>query len=315
MMEDIYINTDHEAFNLFQCLKSKNLPEIKLRSQLFSNYLDNLCLKYFPKIFKEKFIYQWTLKNVFELNEKEYETYCKTNLIAANQSLKRILIKLSEIQITDYQVRLLTDFVCDLKPFIKRFDSLQNYDWLILNTNTHISNFYFDLLSNTFLNGNIGEHPEEKLVLGTSTTFFIRQAIEYKIKRVLGIEYILLDGKPDIRSMDKFLKAIESNKIYYKVKFDFDILKTIYSWTHTYIHGGYRPEPWKTETAINYLSLIYYNGETSNVNSYSLYAGIEVNSSELASLKINTEETLTNEAGLKKLFISWLSKPEVAIVN
>lgn len=84
-----------------------------------------------------------------------------------------------------------------------------------------------------------------------------------------------------------------------------------------YIHGGYRPEPWKTETAIDYLSLFFHSGETSNINSYSLYAGVEVNSTALDLLKSNTEQALMREAEKeKKVFsISWLNKPEIAILN
>lgn len=317
MMGEISNNTNKEAFNLFQALKSSNQLEVKSTLQTFSTYINNLCIKEFPKELKDKFIFQWAFKNVFDIKEKEYECYCKTNLISANHSIQRIVAKLNSTEISEYQIRLFTDFVCDLKPFVTKFDTSQHYNWLLGNTNSHISNFYFDLLSNTFWNGNIGEHPEEKLVLGTSTPFFIRQAIEYKIKRILGIDFILLDGKLDINSMKKYFKAIEANKKYYSVKFDFENVKNIFNWTHTYIHGGYRAEPWKTETAINYLDSVFYSGQTSNINSFSLYAGVEVDKSNLEELRINTEKTLRNlaEKDKKELFISWLSKPEVATVN
>ncbi len=316
-MRNAIQNSGKEAFNLYQALIANNQIEIKSNIVLFSKYINCLCETKFPKALNEKFIFQWTFKNVFDLKEREYECYCKTNLITANQSLQRIVAKYNSIQLNEYQIRLITDFICDLKPFITKFDSTQHYDWLLGNTNSHISNFYFDLLSNTFWNGNIGGHPEEKLVLGTSTPFFIRQTIEYKIKRVLGIDYILIDRKLDIRSMEKFFKAIEANEIFYVVKFEFDILKTIFSWTHTYIHGGYRAEPWKTETAIHYLESIFYSGQTSNINSFSIYAGVEVDRSKLEELRINTENTIKTlaEKENKTVDIYWINKPEVAVVN
>lgn len=316
-MVDSSNNTNKEALNLFQALKSSNQLEVKSCLQTFSKYINNLCFREFSKELKDKFIFQWTFKNVFDIKEKEFECYGKANLIAANNSLKRIITHFNSTEINDYQIRLLTDFVCDLKPFILKFDQSQDYDWMLLNTNSHITNFYFDLLSNSFWSGNIGEHPEEKLVLSTAAPFFIRQAIEYKIKGILGIDYILLNCTTDVQFMKKCFKTVEANKKYYSVKFDFETIKTIFNWTHTYIHGGYRAEPWKTETAIHYLESIFYSGQTSNINSFSLYAGVEVDKSNLEELRINTEKTLRNlaEKDKKELFISWLSKPEVATVN
>ena len=92
-------------------------------------------------------------------------------------------------------------------------------------------------------------------------------------------------------------------------------MKKIHKWSSKYIHGGYRPYPWQTETALNYLQDLFYSGQTLNPQSYSLYAGVEVKKENLQEFKLNIEKTLK---GLCKpddeLKIYWRDKPEVAIV-
>lgn len=91
-------------------------------------------------------------------------------------------------------------------------------------------------------------------------------------------------------------------------------MKQIYSWTNYYIHGGYRPEPWRTETANNYLNFFFYSGATSIKSSLSLYAGIEVLESDMDKLRKNTEKNI--KKGVQGVVhIDWLFNPEVAIIK
>ena len=306
---------NNEAFRTYSLLKRKPQSKEVIESlQEFSEYLRSLCNQICPKGLKDSFIYQWTFKHVIS-SEKDYENYCKANLFAANNSLHRIISKFAEEKINDFKNKLLTDFICDLKPFIEYFDRNQDYSWLIMNTNVHITNFYYDLSINVFFKGMPGKHPEQKLVLASSTPFIIRQCIEYKLKRILGIDYWLIDGKPDIRAASKCFTAIDNNKAYYKTRnFSFQIIKTIHSWTNPYIHGGYRPEPWKTETAINYLNNLFYAGKTTSKNLYSLYASIEVQERDLPKIRESTEMSIRNESR-GNIEIEWRLQPEVAIIR
>jgi len=307
--------TGKEALELFKAIKkSKNAAEIVEKLQAFEDYLLLLRKQICPKGLKDIFILEWVFKH--EINtQKDYVNFCKANIFTAQASIGRIVKKINDDGVNEVSLRMLTDFICDLKPFVTYFDKNHDYSWLLINTNSHISNFYYDLSSNVFWNGMPGKHPEESLALSSSTPFIIRQSIEYKIKRILGIDYYLIDGKPDIRTTDKCFDAIERNKPFYKTKgFDFSMVKKIYSWTNYYVHGGYRPEPWRTECAINYLKGLFYAGVTSVKSSLSLYAGIEVLESELDKLHINTEVSI--KKGVQgKVEIEWLTRPEVAIIK
>lgn len=105
----------------------------------------------------------------------------------------------------------------------------------------------------------------------------------------------------------------ENKQIIRTRSFDFNLIEKIYSWTNTYIHGGYRPYPWKTETALNYLSNLFYNGETTQMNYYSIYAGVEILESDIPIFKKRVEESLKSYS--EDVQIKWLEDIEVAIIN
>lgn len=304
---------NREALEAYEAIKSKmDKTEIFFRLEALSKYLNSLCTTISPKGFKSPFLFQWTYTT--EINgEKEYECYLKANLFTATKSLERAIKKLEPENLTAVKERILLDFICDLSKFIAYFDKDHDFSWLLINTNSHISNFYYDLAYHSFWEGQSGEHQEEKLAQSSSAAFIIRQSIEYKIKRVLGIDKILMNKKPYIRTTELCFKAIDKNLKFYTLKdFSFSTIKNIFSWTHVFIHGGYRPEPWQTETALTYLRSFFYSDETSKSKSHSYYGGIEVQEADLVKLKELTEETIKAEGEFE---IKWLFKPEVAIIK
>jgi len=301
-----------EAKNVFESIKTKDAITIGASLVEFNSYLNSLI----EKKLSDNMFYDWVFKTDFNThNERQVDCYVKTNIQAAAKSLERVIKFCHETDLTDFHFRLLSDFVCDLKPFVLKLDKGHDYSWLLLNTNSHITNFYQDLSFNSFWHGRPGNHFEENLVLASSTPFIIRQTIEYKIMRILGINYYLVNDKPDIQFISKLFSLIENIKTNFSTKIDFDFLKKMHKWSSKYIQGGYRPYPWQTETALNYLQDLFYSGQTSNSQSYSLYAGVEVKKENLQEFKLNIEKTLK---GLCKpddeLKIYWRDKPEVAIV-
>jgi hypothetical protein len=307
---------NNEAYEAYQTLNNHNDSDKQEVIQSLDNFriylesLSNRITKNPPKI---GFIYQWVFST--EYKEKDLDEFCKANIFAAKESLKRIIPVIQKKEITPVFRRMLIDFICDLKMFVNYFDKSQNYEWLIVNTNTHISNFYYDLAQNVFYNGKPGAHEEEYFSLSSSTPFIIRQSIEYKIKRVLGIEYIELSGKPHKTLANVYFKAIRNNNLFYRTrKFDFETIEKIHSWTHLHIHSGYRAKPWVTETALNYLKEFFYSGITSQATSFSLFAGVEIVETDLQDLIKQTEDSIKNELGQDAVII-WRTKPELAYLR
>lgn len=304
-----------EALEAYKSLKGPGdivKDEVILKLESFCHYLEELC-KQISKPPKQNFIYNWIFCN--DVEDKDVHNYCKANIFAATESLKRIVNIAKEQEISPIFKRLLIDYVCDLKEFINYFDSSHNYKWLVGNTFTHISNFYYGLAKNVFYYGKPGDHEQEYLTLCSSTPFIIRQSIEYKIKRILGINYIEINDKPHKTPADIYFKALNNNADYYITKkTNFEILEKIHCWTHLYIHGGYRARPWITETALFFLDPLFYAGTTTDSKTKSLYAGVEIIESDLTKLLIQTEEFVKKVIG-EEVEIIWLKKPEAAYLK
>lgn len=302
-----------EILAAFKAIKSKSETTLILeRLENVLVYMQSLCKQLNPKGFRPSYIYQWTFKTEIR-NKNDHECYLKANIFSATSSLRRTIETIDKGGNSELRSRLMTDFLCDLKPYISYFDKTQDYSWMLINPNIHISNIYFDLANQAFWHGQSSKYIEEKLALSTSTAFFIRQGIEYKIKRILAIDYVLWNDKPYNRTPELCFKVINKCSNLFNLKdFTFEIIKNIYFWTHAFIHGGYRPEPWKTECALDYLKYLYYSGETSKKKSYSKYAGIEVLEKDIVELRKVTESVISEE---KNLTIKWISQHEVAVIT
>ncbi|MDX9855098.1 MAG: hypothetical protein RBS81_15045 [Tenuifilaceae bacterium] len=306
-------NEAREAYLMLHNYNGSNKQEVIQSLGNFIIYLERLLSNISKNTPKVGFIYQWIFCT--EVREKDLSNYYKANIFAAKESLKRITDVLIKQDISPVSKRMLIDFICDLKCHINYFDKSQNYNWLAINTNSHTSNTYQDLAHDIFYNGKPKEKEDEYFCLSSSTPFIIRQSIEYKIKRILGIDYIEILGKPHKTLAKTYFKAIKNNEAFYKIRdFDFETIEKIHSWTHVYIHGGYRAEPWITETALHYLSELFYSGRTSQEASFSSFAGIEVFESDVQELMKRTEIFIKREIDQNAVII-WRTKPEVAYIK
>jgi hypothetical protein len=302
--------------NLYKEINNLNLDKpisgISLLDD-FSDYLDLLSKNISKSTPKEEFVFQWTFK--YKFDSKDLEKYYKSNIYSASKSLKRIRNRINTEGINKVNQRILLDFICDLKPYITFFDKKIDYSWLIANTNTHLTTFYYNLANNVFWNGEPGTHEQEKLVLSSSTTFTLRQCVEYKVKGILGIDYILNGDKIEKPEFKVLVNALQNNMKYYSLRnIEFEQLKTLHSWLSYYIHKGIRPEPWKTETAISILKDFFYIGLNQSGTTYSHYSSIEVNRNELEQLMENTFKYLKEKIDTD-IEISWISHPEVVLVD
>ncbi|MDA3953802.1 MAG: hypothetical protein PF485_09150 [Bacteroidales bacterium] len=304
---------NNEARLAFYSIKeNKPLNEIIDNLSSFNNYLINLYNKKYPRKPKNRDVYQRIFIQANHL--KNHKSFLKNNLIAAQWTIERVISNIQDFQLNKSLKRLIKDIICDLQPIIKYHDPEHDFTWLLGNTNVHISNFYHNLSYHIFWTG-FPSSEDNAVVLSSSAPFLIRQSIEYKIKRVLGIYRLLIDGVDDIRLIEKCFKVIEKNKNYYKIKnFDFDIVNQIYSWTNFYIHAGIRPFPWITENAIDYLNSLFHVHKDKAKLSFSLYGGIEVKQEDLDEIRNNTKQNFRKLCG-DKMKIIWIEKPEVRIIK
>jgi hypothetical protein len=272
---------NNEARLAFYSIKeNKPLNEIIDNLSSFNNYLINLYNKKYPRKPKNRDVYQRIFIQANHL--KNHKSFLKNNLIAAQWTIERVISNIQDFQLNKSLKRLIKDIICDLQPIIKYHDPEHDFTWLLGNTNVHISNFYHNLSYHIFWTG-FPSSEDNAVVLSSSAPFLIRQSIEYKIKRVLGIYRLLIDGVDDIRLIEKCFKVIEKN-------------------------------PWITENAIDYLNSLFHVHKDKAKLSFSLYGGIEVKQEDLDEIRNNTKQNFRKLCG-DKMKIIWIEKPEVRIIK
>lgn len=111
--------------------------------------------------------------------------------------------------------------------------------------------------------------------------FQIRQAIEVKLKNILGIDFILSNNNILKIEGDKLLDFISKNK---NIEFDreiinIDMLRKIHNWTQYFIHSGNICDIWKIHIAHKILSNMFNFGIAINnsIRICSIYGAVKIN--------------------------------------
>lgn len=118
----------------------------------------------------------------------------------------------------------------------------------------------------------------------------IRQSIEIKTKRILGIYKI---NKVKIKAKDygfkrlfEFIEENRSDILYDPI--DFEVLKDIYKWSCAYIHNGDVSFLWQTETALSYLRTYFAPGVSQAANKRSVFGAFKIRNYNSLKSKLNS---------------------------
>jgi hypothetical protein len=217
---------------------------------------------------------EWIYKDYPDYNVDK-EKYVKVNLFCAYKTFENIVATIETNKgglkyhnIIKYR-DLLYDFLHDINDFIfyikRKTDP--NYFFLTGGKAYSTSSFETFIMAKTFFYSslykkNILPYKESQGMVAMA----IRQSIEIKTKRVLGI-YMIQKTKRNLQDygFKRLFKFIEDNQtdITYD-PIDFEILKTIYGWSCAYIHNGELSYIWQTEWALNYLNTFFKPGISSS---------------------------------------------------
>jgi hypothetical protein len=117
-----------------------------------------------------------------------------------------------------------------------------------------------------FYNAKVAYFTRKDLVSGLSVRNFcfssmptlIRQAIEIKVKNMIGLERITqTNGKPVIIPISKILQFFIDNPSYFDMPVPFETLKAINQWTNGFVHTGEIKFCWQSLEAIDLLEKLF----------------------------------------------------------
>lgn len=212
---------------------------------------------------------EWIYKDKVE--PVEVDDYVKISLFAAKQTLSNLIgqIKATHGGLSNKNIKLyrnlIYDLLHDITPFINHYEQKTDptYDFFTGWKSYATSSFEtFMIAKGLFYNSVFRTNPLPYKESQGMASMAIRQSIEIKTKRILGISKINKNKKKlsdyGFKRLFDFIEANNTDIIYTPI--DFEILKAIYKWSCAYIHNGDISYLWQTETALSYLKPFFASG-------------------------------------------------------
>lgn len=143
----------------------------------------------------------------------------------------------------------------------------------------------------------------------------MRDSIELRIRKALGISQIILNNKPAKISNDDFVDFIFGNENITLPKIDKGLVKKIFDWCNFHIHKGIVLYEWQLVLIYEYMQPLFASGETATQMHISGAVQMKeeyYKNSLAADLKTFIVEKNPKNAGVK---VSLLQSPEAMLIK
>lgn len=164
--------------------------------------------------------------------------------------------------------------IADIATYVKRLDTNEDVDFILLSTINLPSAIHFDTAKNLFYTHNIREQHKNNYSIDLLTIYGLRLSLESRIKGLLGINYATKKGKPI--GLSTFIKVSKNLKsVNYSKNINWTEIEWVNEWINNHIHGLIRPYPWIIHQAFKTLQPFVDPKEpvkTNNMTTYSFYS-------------------------------------------
>lgn len=143
--------------------------------------------------------------------------------------------------------------------------------------------------------------------------FTLRQALETRVKRMIGLDYVLDKNKNFIKFRHDFIWDFlkhQDDIIEIDMEIPLSRIYTIYSWTNLSIHTGIIPNIWEVAYAYEYCMPIFKSGQDEKSWNINGVAKIK----DLKLLQERFKEALKKEYGKAELFL-FNKNPEAMVLK
>lgn len=238
----------------------------------FENYQHNLSvLKELKETIEREFLKEEITDDAFvenlysdDINDKWFLSQCQS---ICNQ-IEKIVNKdskfnefYSQILTDNDKIRLSQELICD----ISYLEQLTGYQYKINKEGEKISRpdylssnlFFLHAKFSYFTNQHIPETTSRHFAFSSMPTL-IRQAIELKVKRMIGLEKVTKkNGGFKMIGISSILDFFIKNSSYFNMPVPFKTLKDINGWTNSFVHTGIAPFCWQSLEAIDLIEKLF----------------------------------------------------------
>ena len=297
-------NPANEFYNFLNKYKGESTEKISLKEfevhfQAYLNLMDVVCkdMKWGKLEYKTSHI-----ENNLFANGQTITAYYKLHILAINKSAYRIYEEIKPITkkrlVCEY-FPLLMEYCADSCQLIQ--DATNHYYKVNVSYGLHGINtsttFEIYKAASITLRGSLSEKYIGSRLIYKVSVFFIRQALELRLNKILGI-YLPWDKKKNrpikIHLTKDILKLMEDNSNNIILPVSISKIKNIYSWTNWYIHAGIHAPEYITEWALNILKPLFSSGHHKNFQS--IHGSVKIKKSFYASAVAIIENGYKNKS-------------------
>ncbi|MGB7748665.1 MAG: hypothetical protein WBN75_15425 [Verrucomicrobiia bacterium] len=222
-------------------------------------------------------------ENVFFRTEDEYTQVCKCQAELAHRCLKSICEDIEKKpDIYPSRTKHIVDFIFDLAPFVDQIMKKKDPNFQFIaggKSYSQNSIWMFREASNLFWSSTVTDKNLLSHMSAVSLSVFaLRQAVEVRFRRAIGIERIVDDNANDAKLRHDFmLEFFAENPDLVALKVgSMTNLTLIYKWTNYSIHTGSMPNMWEIQFALDYCSKLFEPDKPDPKKGWSIDSSIKI---------------------------------------
>jgi hypothetical protein len=257
-------------------------------------------------------------ENIFFTKESEYTQLCKCQVELASRCLADIQNEVNgdTTKCLAFRNHIL-DYLFDLKPYVEQVMKESGPSYVFIEgwkSTTQSSVMMYQEARNLFWSSMVDKsNPVSHRSAVNLSVFALRQALEIRFRRAIGITKIIDEKINDARLRHDFiLDFISDNLDLIEIKVgSMPNLINIYKWTNFSIHTGGMPKIWEIQNAFDYCIKAFQPDSPSKQTGWNIHSSVKIK--DYAELKKRFETEVNTEFPNKKFHFLYDKKPEAVI--
>jgi hypothetical protein len=259
-------------------------------------------------------------ENIFFRTEDEYTQLCRCQAELAHRCLKSIYEEVEKkAEVYPSLRKHIIDYIFDLAPYVDQIMKKKDPNYQFMGGGKSYSQnsiWMFREAKNLFWSSTVTDkNPLSHMSAVSLSVFALRQAIEIRFRRALGIWKIVDDANLSDAKLrhDFILDFVAKNLDLIELKIgSMTNLTAIYKWTNFSIHTGGMPRIWEIQFALEYCRKVFEPDAPDPKKGWNINSSVKIKN--YAELKKRWENEVNAAFQNRKWHFLYQEKPE-AVFN